>query len=147
MEKKVLATISSTQRVDSESEQVELTTAAVYRSGKFFHEICYEESQATGLEGSVTTVRLDGDGTVSVRRSGRTDSLLLIKEGETNLCAYDTGYGQAMLGITGTRVHSTLDDGKGALRFLYSLTVDGALLSENEVSITLKESSTDELSC
>lgn len=147
MEKKVLVTISSTQRVDSESEQVELTTAAVYRSDESFHEICYEESQATGLEGSITTVRLDGDGTVSVRRSGKTDSLLLIKQGESNLCAYDTGYGRAMLGITGTRVHSTLNKGTGALRFLYSLSMDGALLSENEVSITLKESGTDELSC
>ena len=147
MEKKVLVTINSTQHMDGESEQMELTTAATYLSDGPCHEIRYEETQATGLEGNTTTVRLEGDGTVSVRRSGKTDSLLLIKEGETNLCTYDTGYGQAMLGITGRAVHSTLKEGTGALRFFYSLSIDGALLSENEVSITVKESGTHELSC
>ena len=142
----MMITVASTQDAEGEHEQMELTTLALYRHHGNHSEIEYEETEATGLEGSVTTVSADEEQTILIRRSGKTDSLLSVRPGETNLCAYDTGYGEAMLSITGGSIQNRLTGKGGQLSFRYSLAVNNALISENSVKITVKESGTDELS-
>lgn len=140
MEKHVVVTVESTQLVDGEHEEMELTTTGMYLYGPDACEIKYEEPEFTGLEGSHTTVSTRADGAVSIRRTGKADSLLLVKQGRTNLCTYNTGYGEALLGITGTRAENRLSENGGSLYFAYSLSLGGTLLSENTIRITVKES-------
>ena len=63
MKKDVWLTISSQQQfAGCDEENIDLQTAATLyeRGGKYY--IAYEESELTGLEGSKTTVKLDGKG-------------------------------------------------------------------------------------
>ena len=80
MKKDVWLSISSKQHfADCDEEQIELETAATLyeRGGKYY--IAYEESELTGLEGTRTTVKLDGK-SVALIRTGTWPSHMLFAE-------------------------------------------------------------------
>lgn len=77
MKKDVWLTISSQQQfAGCDEENIDLQTAATLyeRGGKYY--IAYEESELTGLEGTKTTVKLDGK-TVALIRTGTFPSHML----------------------------------------------------------------------
>ena len=63
------------------------------RGGKYY--IAYEESELTGLEGTKTTVKLDGK-TVALIRTGTFPSHMLFAEDERHVGLYQTPIGQDM---------------------------------------------------
>ena len=68
MKKDVWLTIRSRQQFEGcDEERVNLETAATLyeRGGKYY--IAYEESELTGLEGTKTTVKLDGKTVTLIR--------------------------------------------------------------------------------
>ena len=68
MKKDVWLTISSQQQfAGCDEENINLQTAATLyeRGGKYY--IAYEESELTGLEGTKTTVKLDGKSVALIR--------------------------------------------------------------------------------
>ena len=80
MKKDVWLTISSQQQfAGCDEENIDLQTAATLyeRGGKYY--IAYEESELTGLEGTKTTVKLDGK-TVALIRTGTFPSHMLFAE-------------------------------------------------------------------
>ena len=82
MKKDVWLTISSQQQfAGCDEENIDLQTAATLyeRGGKYY--IAYEESELTGLEGTKTTVKLDGK-TVALIRTGTFPSHMLFAEDE-----------------------------------------------------------------
>ncbi len=131
-----MITLHATQSVDGETERIEVLTTGYYaiRRGSFF--ISYDESEATGFEGSRTTLRYDpAHGQVTMTRIGATQSELIIEKGRRHQCTYDTGYGNLILGVSGDSIESTLDETGGELLFRYSLDINTALASENSVQI------------
>ena len=85
MKKDVWLTISSQQQfAGCDEENIDLQTAATLyeRGGKYY--IAYEESELTGLEGTKTTVKLDGK-TVALIRTGTFPSHMLFAEDERHL--------------------------------------------------------------
>ena len=68
MKKDVWLSISSKQKFTGcDEEKIDLVTAATLyqRGGKYY--IAYEESELTGLEGTRTTVKLDGKSVALIR--------------------------------------------------------------------------------
>ncbi|MFT8889738.1 MAG: DUF1934 domain-containing protein [Ethanoligenens sp.] len=140
MKKDVLISITGT--VISEEgtpDVIELVTAGRYykRDGKYY--IRYLESEATGFAGVTTTVKVEGNQSVTLTRSGPSASHLILENGKRHLCQYDTGMGQMMVGISGCQIHSALDELGGELEFRYMLDVNSNLISRNEVRISIKE--------
>ena len=85
MKKDVWLTISSQQQfAGCDEENIDLQTAATLyeRGGKYY--IAYEESELTGLEGTKTTVKLDGK-TVALIRTGTFPSHMLFAEDERHV--------------------------------------------------------------
>ncbi len=85
MKKDVWLTISSQQQfAGCDEENIDLQTAATLyeRGGKYY--IAYEESELTGLEGTKTTVKLDGK-TVALIRTGTFPSHMLFAEDERSV--------------------------------------------------------------
>ncbi|MBD9068682.1 MAG: DUF1934 domain-containing protein, partial [Butyricicoccus sp.] len=96
MKKDVWLTIRSRQHfAGCDEERVNLETAATLyeRGGKYY--IAYEESELTGLEGTKTTVKLDGK-TVTLIRTGTFPSHMLFSEDERHIGLYQTPIGQDM---------------------------------------------------
>lgn len=96
MKKDVWLTISSQQQfAGCDEENIDLQTAATLyeRGGKYY--IAYEESELTGLEGTKTTVKLDGK-TVALIRTGTFPSHMLFAEDERHVGLYQTPVGSEM---------------------------------------------------
>lgn len=107
MKKDVWLTISSQQQfAGCDEENIDLQTAATLyeRGGKYY--IAYEESELTGLEGTKTTVKLDGK-TVALIRTGTFPSTCCSQR--TSACrSVSDAVGSEMAIATHTsRVHNT----------------------------------------
>jgi uncharacterized beta-barrel protein YwiB (DUF1934 family) len=140
MKKDVLISIKGTVIPEGAAPDIiELITAGRYynKEGSYF--ISYKESETTGFEGVTTTLKVEGDSCVTLTRSGASNSSLVLEKGRRHLCHYDTGFGDLMVGVSGCRINSRLDDGGGELTFNYSLDINSSLVSQNEVYISVKE--------
>jgi uncharacterized beta-barrel protein YwiB (DUF1934 family) len=140
MRKDVLISIKGTVISEGAAPDIiELITAGRYynKEGSYF--ISYKESETTGFEGVTTTLKVEGDNCVTLTRSGTSSSRLVLEKGRRHLCHYDTGLGQLMVGVSGCRINSQLDDGGGELTFNYTLDINSSLVSQNEVYISVRE--------
>lgn len=140
MKKDVLISIQSTQQVDGDRDEMELTTFGSYyeKNGKYY--IVYQESEATGFESdTTTTVKVEGENRVTMIRSGMQRSQLVMERGKRHLCHYGTEYGNIIIGVLTDQIVSSLKENGGRVDFNYTLDIDGALASENTVRINVKE--------
>lgn len=139
MKENYLITIDGRMEADGETDSVSLTTVgAFYQKGDKYY-ICYKESEATGYQGSTTTLKA-WDGGVALKRFGRQGNTnLIIEKGAINLCSYQTPAGPLMLDINGIDIDNRLSDKGGELTFSYSLNASGMLISENTVNVKVKE--------
>ena len=140
--KDVLINIKGIQRIDGEEDVIELFTTGKYvlKNKKFY--ISYTESETTGFKDSDTLLKVDGDRSVTLIRTGKTSSHLVIEKGKRHQCQYDTGCGMFTVGISGDKIITELSEEGGLLDFSYSMDLNSALTSENRVIITIKESNT-----
>lgn len=118
---------------------VDVTTDGKYitRNGKQY--ISYRESQITGLEGVTTIVKVEDENCVTLMRTGKTNSRLIIQKGQRQLCHYGTQFGDMMVGISGCHIKSNLTDNGGDIKFNYTLDINSNEISFNEVFISVKE--------
>lgn len=138
MKKDVLISIKGVCSVDDDRDVIELfTTGQFYKKGGDYY-IRYEETEATGFEGSHTTLRVQRD-SVTLSRSGAANAQLIVQSGVRHQCHYDVGCGDMMIGVLGGRIKSSLTDKGGDLEFKYSLDVNSLLASENEMYINIKD--------
>lgn len=139
MKRNVFITLKGVQRVDDQEETIELYTVGDLCRRKDGYYLSYEESEATGFSGSRTTLHLAGDNLLTMRRSGKAHTQLIIEKGRRHQCHYETGYGDMLIGVLGNHISSTLTERGGKLDFKYSLDVNTSLASENEIYIDVKE--------
>ncbi len=139
MKKDVIIEIRGVYRQEGDEDEIELFTTGSYykRNGNYF--IAYDESEATGFEGTRTLLKVESNDRVTLSRSGASKSQLIIERGVRHQCHYDTGYGAMTIGVSGDRIVSHLDDNGGRLEFSYSLDVNTLLASENAVYINVRE--------
>lgn len=128
IKKDVWLAIHATQHFEGcEEEQIDLMTRArLYsRNGKFY--IAYDESELTGLEGTRTTVKMDG-AAVTMIRTGTYPSEMLFLENQRHVGLYQTGFGAAMTISTHTsRIYNTIGPEGGTLSLDYTIEVDNNL--------------------
>lgn len=139
LKKDVMITLKGTQYSDNDSDSVELTTVGqLYRRNGVYY-LCYEESEATGFQGAKTTLKVEGNNRVTMRRTGeKMRSQLVIEKGERHQCFYDTGYGTLTLGISGDHIDTHLNDDGGHLAVRYTLDINAVQASENELLVDVE---------
>ena len=136
MKKDVLIKITGIQKADGDSDRVELLTTGSYYKKNDSYFILYDESEATGFDGSHTILKYDeAQRRVTMTRSGATRSQLIIEEGRRHQCNYDTGYGSLIIGVSCDRLTSHLTEEGGEIAFGYSLDINAALTSVNQVHV------------
>lgn len=139
MKKDVIITIRGIQTVGNESDEVELfTTGRFYKKENQYY-LAYEETEATGFEGSRTTLKISPNQKVTMTRFGRSRSQLIVEKGVRHQCSYDTEYGFLTLGIMGDHFEFVLTEDGGHLEFGYSLDLQASLASHNTVIVDIKE--------
>ncbi len=138
MREDFLITINGTMEQNGQSDSVQLMTRGsfVKRNDHFF--ISYNETEATGYKGCVTTVKVEGTRKVSMLRFGPAPSQLVIEKGCRHVCHYDTGAGALSLGVSADEIHAALSEHGGKVKLSYMLDVDASTLSKNIVDITVR---------
>lgn len=124
-----------------QAEFVELMTRGSYtqRGGSYY--VTYKETETTGYDGCVTTLKFAADGSrVAMLRFGQgaDGTQLLIEKGRRNLCHYETGFGSMTLGVTADEIDCGLTEKGGTARFSYLLDANSAeLVSRNSLEVTV----------
>ncbi len=143
MKEDYLITIDGIQRSDTDEDKLSLTTVGSFyrRKGDYF--IVYKESKATGFDGDITTLQVEANKKVTMRRKGKTNSELTIERGQKHLCHYDTGHGNFVVGILAKHIENNLNESGGKLSLSYALDINSNAVSENELNITVRETETN----
>ncbi|MCL2020399.1 MAG: DUF1934 domain-containing protein [Oscillospiraceae bacterium] len=143
MEKNVCIDIKSTQFANEERDVTELFTFGRLRRGrgknKNKYKIIYEESQATGYEGSTVTLDIDGSSMVTMARTGDALSNLVIEKGKKHHCHYGTPFGDFIVGVKADEIRSEIDDNGGNLYLKYTVDINSSYMSETEMYVNVKE--------
>ncbi|MBR4509279.1 MAG: DUF1934 domain-containing protein [Ruminococcus sp.] len=137
MKKNVLISLTSIQWQDNEKNETELLTKASVSKTDGRDIISYEDTSATGFEGSTTTITVDGGKTASIIRKGTANSVLSLEVGRKHYCQYGTPYGDMRIGVYTHAIDNTISE-NGRLYLKYTLDLNSSYLSDNEIIMTIK---------
>ena len=104
-------------------EVIELVTDGTL---EFIHggwDICYEETELTGLAGTTTTFRLE-PGQVILRRDGSLRSEMVFREGVPHDSLYQMDFGALLLTVCAKQIHAQIDATGGIIDLVYSIAVE-----------------------
>lgn len=136
MKKDAMISIKGIYNVDGEKDVIELLTCGRFYRKSNGYWLSYDESETTGFAGHRTTLHVE-PGKVTMRRTGASQSHLVVERGCRHQCCYDTGYGAITVGISGEHMALDLSDDGGTVDFSYSMDINTVLTSENRVIIKI----------
>lgn len=137
-ENNVIISIKSKQSFDGTGDDtIELVTEGLLLRDREGYTLSYQESEVTGLEGTRTVIRAEGD-LVTLRREGQFNSQMVFQEGRRHLSLYETPYGALEVGIHTRRMRSTLADTGGDIEIDYHLEVDHRVAGMNLFQINVR---------
>ncbi len=137
MKKNIVISLTSIQWQDGEKSETELLTKAVFRNEDGWDIITYEDTSATGFEGSTTTVKAEGNKNASVIREGTANSVLSLETGRKHFCQYSTPFGNMQIGVYTHAIENTIAE-NGRLYLKYTLDLNSSYLSDNEIILTIQ---------
>ena len=131
--------LTSIQWQEREKSETELITCAeLTRTGDGSFVISYEDTEATGFKGSVTMIKVDNEKSASIIRKGTANSLLSLEKGRKHFCQYGTPYGSFQIRVFTHSIKNRLST-HGELYMKYTLDINSAYLSDNEIILKIQE--------
>ena len=146
MDKSVIISIKGVQSTDNgQPEVIELVTEGrLEEDGSDGFTLSYQESELTGLEGTLTTIQVDGE-QVTLMRVGEFTSQMVFQEGRRHLSMYNTPYGAMAIGVNTRHLLADLTDQGGDIEIDYAIEVDHALAGRNVFQIKVTENQGESL--
>ncbi len=135
--KKFIFVISSKITTDGDVSDIELTTTGNFSrlNGKWV--LIYDELAEDKITKINTVIKI-ADQSLSITRNGDA-SRLQMTVNQRNMCHYRTEFGDIVMGVYCTEIKSDLTETGGRVHMSYTLDVNAAILSENEVTIKIRE--------
>ena len=124
MKQAVMLSIRGRQSYDGhEPEVIELVTDGTmeFRDGGW--DICYEESELTGLRGVTTTFRVE-PGAVILTRTGALKSQMIFRQGQPHDSLYQMDFGALMITVCATSVFFDLTPEGGFIDLVYDIEIE-----------------------
>ncbi len=124
MGKRVILSIRGRQAyMDQEPEVIELVTEGElsYRDGGW--DLCYEESDLTGLAGVTTTFRVEPE-KVTLTRTGKLNSQMVFCEGVRHESLYQMEFGALLITVCAKRILAQLDEDGGMIDLIYDIEIE-----------------------
>ena len=123
---------------DQEPDVMELITPGRLEQTEDGFTLSYQESELTGLEGTTTVFRIQGQ-QVTLVREGEVNSLMVFEEGQRHLSMYETPYGALSVGINTRRMKTDLSPSGGDIEIDYAIEVDHAVTGQNLFQIHITQ--------
>lgn len=138
MKQNVLLTIRGEQRyADMDPEVIELVTEGTMEEFAGGWDICYEESDLTGLQGVMTTFHIRPDQVV-LDRTGKLHSQMVFREGVTHDSLYQMEFGALMISVCANKVRWNIDPTGGEIEVIYSISVEESAAGTISYHITIQ---------
>lgn len=138
MKKEVILSIRGRQKyMDQEPDVIELVTEGTmeYREGGW--DICYEESDLTGLSGVTTTFRVETDRIV-LTRTGRLNSQMIFREGINHDSLYEMEFGALMITVCAKRIVVSLNETGGIINLIYGIEIEHSTAGEVDYHLDIQ---------
>lgn len=124
MKREVILSIQGRQRYeDQEPEVIELVTAGTmeFRDGGW--DICYQETELTGLAGVTTTFRVE-PGKVTLTRTGKLNSQMVFREGQSHDSLYRMDFGALLMTVRANSVFFDIVPDGGVIDLIYEIEIE-----------------------
>lgn len=139
MAKSALITIVGKQKYDTDNDKIEMTTVGTIEDDGECYILRYNEEQEPPRNPIKATLKVwKNEKMVEMSKAGAYSSLLIIERSKRNLCNYGTEFGDLLMGIYGRSIELDCSDTQGEIVFGYDIDINGALTSQNEVTVTYK---------
>ncbi len=138
MEKNVVINIVDTHEYDGEKTTSELMTVGVFAETSDGYILTYEEQDET-LKECMTTLNISEPGRVVMTRTGEYNTELVLERSKRNSCHYSTPMGDLFIGVYAKKVEPRFTSAGGELKLSYTLDFNTGFLSNNELSISVRE--------
>lgn len=123
---------------NNEEDTIDILTKGIYRTKGGLKQIIYQDTEATGFENCETKITIRDDKFVTILRRGENNgSDLIMQCGKKFYSQYRTPMGSICLGVMASQIDSNLDVNGGKLHMRYTVDMNGSLVSENEIYITV----------
>ena len=106
-----------------EPEVIELTTEGTMELRDGGWDICYEESELTGLAGVTTTFRVE-PGKVILDRTGKLRSQMIFQPGVAHDSLYQMEFGALMIRVRADHVYFDILPDGGVIDLVYSIEIE-----------------------
>ena len=139
-ENNVIISIKGTQSYEQQEDDViELVTEGrLEREDEGHFTLSYQESELTGLEGTLTTFQIEPE-RITLMRLGGVNSEMVFELGRRHLSMYDTPYGALAMGVNTRELSAALDEQGGQIRIVYDIELDHALAGRNTFDIQIRQ--------
>lgn len=135
----VVLSICGRQRyVGQEPEVIELVTEGELEYSDGGWNLCYEESDLTGLRGVTTTFRIE-PGKVILKRTGKLKSEMVFQEGKSHDSLYQMEFGALMLTVRAQRVMFDLSEEGGMVDLIYSIEIEQNAAGEIDYHLEIRK--------
>lgn len=135
----VLKVIGTQINCDGEESVIELITeGAIYeKNGNCY--IVYEESKVSGLEGSTTSIKIEKDSKIFMKRFGTLAAQFTFEEGKSYETNYMTAYGDFNMNVSTNylSVNINKEEVKGSIEIEYDLNISGQSETTNKLQIQI----------
>ena len=140
MENNVIISIQGKQSFEAQDDDtIELVTEGCLEpDGDDGYTLSYQESELTGLEGTLTTFQVEPD-RITLMRMGMVNSQMVFQLGKRHFSMYDTPYGALSIGINTRKMRSNLNEDGGEIEIDYAIEIDHAVAGENLFRINVRE--------
>ena len=138
MNKSVIISVKGNQLHNDERDSIELVTEGKYYKKGENYFVTYRETEMTGMEGTTTTLKIEGN-KVTLMRFGVNNSQLIFEKGQKHVCYYETQFGGFTVGVHSNEVSINLDDNGGNVSAEYQLEIDNASAGENDFYLQIRE--------
>lgn len=124
MKQPVMLKIQGSQYyADQEPEVIELLTEGTIEFVSGGWDICYEETELTGLAGVTTTFRVE-PGKVKLLRTGALRSEMMFQEGVRHQSLYRMDFGALMLTVCARQISASISDRGGVVDLVYDIEIE-----------------------
>lgn len=124
MKQKVMLSIRGRQSyMNQEPEEIELVTEGTLEFRDNGWDICYEESELTGLSGVTTLFRCEPD-KVILNRSGKLRSQMVFQKGVTHESLYQMEFGALMISVNVQNMFFYITPDGGSVDLVYEIEIE-----------------------
>ena len=106
-----------------EPDVIQLVTEGTMEFQNGGWDICYEESDLTGLAGVTTTFRIE-PGQVTLRRTGKLRSEMIFREGVPHESLYQLDFGALLIVVCAQQIEAKLGEKGGNVDLVYTVEIE-----------------------